>query len=445
MTNQPDNPEILATEQALVPEPAAAVEPAATVEPELAPVFAPVEPGLAEPAADAVEEPVYTQHPLSGEAVEEGPAALPEPVLEAMVNPVQPPTETLELPSAPEPAADEAPVDEPVSEPAVDTAEPAVAVGEPESEPVAVAEPTAEPVQDIEATAANEPAAVPEPAVVPAPEASAEPKLPIKTRDDAADLSPFSVIVSQVYDGPLDLLLDLIRKQDIDIYDIPIARITSQFLAYVNQLKATDVDVAGEFIYIASLLIHIKSKMLLPRAAAGPDDAAEDPRRELVERLLEHERFKNAAQMLQQKQMLEAATWSNPGFREFAGDAAAEPEIAADTVDLVRIFRDILERARRRPVFSVDEDSVTVGQMMQFLARRLTMEDKPVALRRLLSHSRSERALVAMFLALLELVRLQAVLLRQDRAFSEIFIKKHTAFDAVMNEGLSNTPSDEWR
>jgi segregation and condensation protein A len=331
------------------------------------------------------------------------------------------------LPSAPEPAADEEPVDEP------------------ESEPVAVTEPTAEPVQDIEATAANEPAAVSEPASTTAPEAAAEPKLPIKTRDDAADLSPFSVIVSQVYDGPLDLLLDLIRKQDIDIYDIPIARITSQFLAYVNQLKATDVDVAGEFIYIASLLIHIKSKMLLPRAAAGPDDAAEDPRRELVERLLEHERFKNAAQMLQQKQMLEAASWSNPGIREFKDDAAAEPEIAADTVDLVRIFRDILERARRRPVFSVDEDSVTVGQMMQFLARRLTMEDKPVALRRLLSHSRSERALVAMFLALLELVRLQAVLLRQDRAFSEIFIKKHTAFDAVMNEGLSNTPSDEWR
>ncbi len=144
--------------------------------------------------------------------------------------------------------------------------------------------------------------------------------------------------VGQVYDGPLDLLLDLIRKQDIDIYDIPIAKITAQFLAYVNQLKASDVDVAGEFIYTASLLIHIKSKMLLPRAPAGPEDAAEDPRRELVERLLEHERFKNAAQMLQQKQMLEAATWTNPGVREFKDDAAAEPEIAADTVDLVRIF-----------------------------------------------------------------------------------------------------------
>ncbi len=265
-----------------------------------------------------------------------------------------------------------------------------------------------------------------------------------KAAAEEAEPFPFSVTVGQVYDGPLDLLLDLIRKQDIDIYDIPIARITAQFLAYVNQLKAGDVDVAGEFIYMASLLIHIKSKMLLPRAPAGPEEAAEDPRRELVERLLEHERFKNAAQMLQQKQMLEAASWTNPGVREFKEDAAAEPEIAADTVDLVRIFREMLDRARNRPILNVEEDSVTVGQMIQFLVRRLSLEDKPVSLRRLLSHTRSTRALVATFLALLELVRLQAVLLRQDRAFSEIFIKKHTGFDAVINEGLSGA-RDDWR
>src|SRR3954471_14649403 len=254
----------------------------------------------------------------------------------------------------------------------------------------------------------------------------------------------FNIMVDQVYDGPLDLLLDLIRKQDIDIYDIPIAKITAQFLAYVNQLKAGDVDVAGEFIYTASLLIHIKSKMLLPRAPSGQDDAAEDPRRELVERLLEHERFKNAAQMLYEKQMLEAASWTNPGIREFKDDVNAEPEIAADTTDLVRIFRDILERARTRPMFNVQEDSVTVGQMIQFLGRRMMLEDKPVSLRKLLSHTRSERALVAMFLALLELVRLQAVLLRQDRAFSEIFVKKSTGFDAVMNEGMNNV-RDDWQ
>jgi segregation and condensation protein A len=273
----------------------------------------------------------------------------------------------------------------------------------------------------------------------PAKSAPAKPK----KQEDQPDQSPFSVTVGQVYDGPLDLLLDLIRKQDIDIYDIPIAKITAQFLAYVDKLKATDMDVAGDFIYTASLLIHIKSKMLLPRSPSGPDDAADDPRRELVERLLEHERFKNAAQMLQQKQMLEAATWTNPGVREFKEDAAAEPEIAADTVDLVRIFRDILDRARKRPTFNVQDDSITVGQMIQFLTRRLSMEDRPLSLRKLLSHSKSQRALVAMFLALLELVRLQAILLRQDRAFSEIFIKKSTGFDNVVNEGLATT--DEWR
>ena len=257
------------------------------------------------------------------------------------------------------------------------------------------------------------------------------------------DQSSFSVLVGTVYDGPLDLLLDLIRKQDIDIYDIPIARITQQYLNYVETMKGFDVDVAAEFIYTASLLIHIKSKMLLPRDPDAPA-TEEDPRLELVNRLLEHERFKTAAQMLLQKQQIEDAVWSNPALKEFQNAEGAEPEMAADTVDLVRIFRDILERARNRPVIDLEEDSVTVGQMLQFLARRLTMEDKPVALRRLLQHTRSERALIAMFLALLELVRLQAILLRQDRAFSEIFIKKHTGFDALMNEGLSSA-RDDWR
>jgi segregation and condensation protein A len=265
-----------------------------------------------------------------------------------------------------------------------------------------------------------------------------------KNQAEEAQAFPFSVTVGQVYDGPMDLLLDLIRKQDIDIYDIPIARITAQFLGYVEKLKSTDVDVAGEFIYMASLLIHIKSKMLLPRADAGPDEASEDPRRELVERLLEHERFKNAAQMLQQKQMLEAASWTNPGMREFKDDVGADAEIAADTGDLARVFAGILERIRTRPVLNVEEDSVTVGQMIQFLGRRLTMEDKPVSLHRLLGNTKSQRALVAMFLALLELVRLQAILLNQDRNFSEIFIKKHTEFESVISE-ISTRAQDDWR
>jgi segregation and condensation protein A len=304
-----------------------------------------------------------------------------------------------------------------------------------------VPEPPAEPATEAPAPAQQ---------TLPLPEPTAEQKTAekvaaaLKARGQDADQSPFSVIVSQVYDGPLDLLLDLIRKQDIDIYDIPIAKITAQFLAYVDRLKASDMDVAGEFIYTAALLIHIKSKTLLPRSPAGPDDAGEDPRRELVERLLEHERFKNAAQMLHERQVLEAASWTNPGVREFKEDENAEPEIAADTTDLVRIFREILDRARNRPILDVQEDTVTVGQMIQFLARRLNMEERPVALRRLLSHTKSERALIAMFLALLEMVRLQAILLRQDRQFSEIFIKKHTGFEAAMNQGLADA-RDDWR
>jgi segregation and condensation protein A len=269
-------------------------------------------------------------------------------------------------------------------------------------------------------------------------------KTPADLKKEAANVSPFSVSVGQVYDGPLDLLLDLIRKQDIDIYDIPIAKITAQFLAYVENLKQTDIDVAGEFIYTASLLIHIKSKMLLPRTPAEAGESeSEDPRRELVERLLEHERFKNAAQMLAQKQQIENATWSHPQIGEFRDAEGTEPEIAADTVDLVRVFREVLERARTRPVLDVDEDTVTVGQMIEFIRRRLVMEDKPVALRRLLANTTSERSLIAMFLALLELVRLQAVLLRQENNFSDILIKKNADFESVLNARLSQA-HDDW-
>src|SRR5437660_9282246 len=128
---------------------------------------------------------------------------------------------------------------------------------------------------------------------------------------------PFAVSVGQIYEGPLDLLLDLVRKQDIDIYDIPIAKITAQYLGYVENLKHLDVDIAAEFIYMASLLIHIKSKLLLPRDPDAPPGEQEDPREELVQRLLEHEKFKNAAQMLMQKQQIEDAIVSNPSLKEF--------------------------------------------------------------------------------------------------------------------------------
>jgi len=255
--------------------------------------------------------------------------------------------------------------------------------------------------------------------------------------------SPFAVSVGTVYEGPLDLLLDLIRKQDIDIYDIPIARITAQYLAYVEKLKELDVNVAAEFVYMAAVLIHIKSKMLLPRDPAAASEIEDDPRTELISRLLEHEKFKSAAQMLLQKQQLEEAVRSNPAIHEFMDAEGTDPEIAAEVIDLVKTFQQILDRARSRPMIQVDEERVTVGQMIDYLRRRLALEDRPIRLKQLLRNVNSQAVLVCMFLALLELVRLQAVQLRQDRLFGEIVLRKHTGFDAIMAQQAA--VRDDWR
>ncbi len=277
----------------------------------------------------------------------------------------------------------------------------------------------------------------------PVPEKQPRKLAPAPSKEEASQ-SPFLLTVGQVYDGPLDLLLDLIRRQSIDIYDIPIAQITRQFLAYTETLKQTDVDSAGDFVYTASLLIHIKSKMLLPREVSGmAAGEADDPRRELVERLLEHERFKAAAQMLLQKQQIEDATWTMPGIREFKEQATADREIAADTSDLVRVFSEILDRLRKRPVLNVDEDTVTVAQMIEYTKRRLMLEDRPTSLRRLLQTTRSQQSVICMFLALLELVRLQAVLLRQTDGLGDILIKKTAQFDDVLAH--AERMRDDWR
>jgi segregation and condensation protein A len=263
-----------------------------------------------------------------------------------------------------------------------------------------------------------------------------------RSRNQESDF-PFSVTVGDVYEGPLDLLLHLIRKQDIDIYDIPIGRITAQYLAYVEKLRELDVNVAAEFIYMAAVLIHIKSKMLLPRDPAAASDAQDDPRAELVNRLIEHEKFKAAAQMLMQKQQIEDAILSNPALKEFRDAEGTEPELAADVIDLVKTFQQILDRARNRPMIQVDEETVTVGQMIEYLRRRLSLEDRPIRLKQMLRNVESRQALVCMFLALLEMVRLQAIQLRQDRLFGEILLRKHVGFEAVMAEQAA--VRDDWR
>ncbi len=245
------------------------------------------------------------------------------------------------------------------------------------------------------------------------------------------------------YEGPLDLLLDLIRKQQIDIWDIPIARITQQYLDYMQQAVELDVELGAEFIVMAATLIHIKSRMLLPRdpELAKLNGEDEDPRRELVERLLEHERFKSAAEMLQQKRLIEENVWSNPQIRAFLD--GEEPGLAVTIFDLVATFQAVLERAKNRPAFQVNHESVTVAGMIEYVKAVLLARPKNelIPARELFEQQRSLRAMICVFLAILELVKLQAIVLVQKTPFGEIRVRRHPRFEEVI--ASENTPDVE--
>jgi segregation and condensation protein A len=272
---------------------------------------------------------------------------------------------------------------------------------------------------------------------VPNPEApaggdpGADPALPRRVTQAGEPLPPVKV---EVYEGPLDLLLDLIRKQEINIYDIPIAKITQQYLAYLHLLEEWDIDVAGEFIFMAATLIHIKSRMLLPPDPTAPPEELEDPRAELVHRLLEHEQFKSAAQMLQEKRMVEEATWSRPaGLGEFA-EGMEEPGLAVSTFDLIAAFREILERAKKRVPLEIRREEVTVKQMIEHVKKVLMERQGPVPLEDLVVGYIWRQALIALLLALLELVRLRAIQLRQKGLFAPITIARSKRFEEIMSQ-----------
>jgi segregation and condensation protein A len=241
--------------------------------------------------------------------------------------------------------------------------------------------------------------------------------------------SPYHIHLP-VYEGPLDLLLELIRKQEMDIHNIAIAKITEQYLDYLHQLEKLDIDVSADFIYMAATLIHIKSKMLLPvDPLAGPEDQA-DPRADLVHRLLEHEKFKNAAQLLYQKQQIEAHVWSHPDRTLYTGDAV-EGELVVSLVDLVKTFQQVLERRKEVEKFELRHDSVSIAEMMNLLRDRLLMTDLPVSLIEFFGTCETRNAMIVALLAVLEMVRMQAVILVQDEAFGDIGLRKHKMFDAV--------------
>jgi segregation and condensation protein A len=236
----------------------------------------------------------------------------------------------------------------------------------------------------------------------------------------------------EIYEGPLDLLLDLIRKQQINIYDIPIAKITQQYLEYLRLLEEMNIDVAGEFILMAATLIYIKSRMLLPPDPNAPPEEQDDPRTELVHRLLEHEQFKNAAQMLQSKRIVEDATWTQPGIGEFV-EAEDEPGFTVTAFDLISVFREILERAKKRPQLEIRREEVTVAQMIEHVKEILMASSRPVPLDQLMAGYESRQALIALFLALLEMVRLHAILLRQKDLFASILVHRHKRFEEILS------------
>ncbi len=247
-----------------------------------------------------------------------------------------------------------------------------------------------------------------------------------------------------VYEGPLDLLLDLIRKQEVDIYDIPIATITRQYLDYIRALEELDINLGGEFILMAATLIHIKSKMLLPPDPEEIRDGNEiDPRDELVQQLLEHEKYKNAAEMLHQKVIIENATFSKSEIQQWM-DEAGEPEVAVTLYDLVMTFRSVVERAKLRTPMEIAHDEMTVGQMIEHLRMLFERSGKPILLTQIFESYTTRRALVVTFLALLELVRLKAIQLTQKETFGLIFAQKKENFEnAVAHLSSSFVESDD--
>jgi segregation and condensation protein A len=259
-----------------------------------------------------------------------------------------------------------------------------------------------------------------------------------------APISPLTFRLDQ-YEGPLDLLLDLIRRQQIDIRNIPIATITSQYLAYLDQAREMDLDIGAEFVFMAATLIHIKSRLLLPTdpALKKEGEAAEDPREELVQRLIEHERFKNAAEMLQQKRIVEENVWSNPQMKQFISEDD-DPGLAVSLFDLIKAFGDVLERIASRPVYEIRDEEISVSDMVRHVRSLLeaTRKDKPLFILQVMEMQRSRRAMICLFLAVLEMVKTQTVEILQADMFGEIALAKGHRFDDSSAEPLNAIEED---
>ena len=217
------------------------------------------------------------------------------------------------------------------------------------------------------------------------------------------------------FEGPLDLLLYLIRQEQVNIYDIPIARITDEYLRYLNLMQELDLTVAGDFLVMAAQLIEMKSRMLLPRDPLAEEEEVLDPRTELVNRLLEHEKFKAAAEMLWSRATVERAVFKRAEIETDTNN----PEVAVGLFDLLRVFQEILARHKEEILLEIEREEVTMADMIERL-RNMVRSAGELNVMKFFERARSRRELVVAFLSVLELVRLSEITLVQRETFGEI-------------------------
>ncbi len=242
----------------------------------------------------------------------------------------------------------------------------------------------------------------------------------------AEEWDPLHVKVP-VYDGPLDLLLDLIKKNEMNVYDIPVAEITKQYLEYLQGMKQLDLEVAGEFIVMAATLIYIKSKMLLPAEKEGEEDEGGDPRAELVRKLLEYQAFKEAAKELGLLQTERGKMFTRQITDYYLGEIGPE-DVGVDTFsanffDLVVAFQNILAKKEGPRQHEVFEEIISIEEKM-IQIQALLEEKKSASFNDLFPERWTRNELIATFLAVLELVRTRFAWVRQEKQFGEIMIEK---------------------
>ncbi len=227
-----------------------------------------------------------------------------------------------------------------------------------------------------------------------------------------------------IFEGPLDLLLYLVKKDDLNVYDIPIAEVAEQYLAYLELMRLLDLNIAGEFLVMSATLMQIKSRMLLPRDEAIKEQEQEDdPRQELVQRLLEYQRFKEIASELRQREQKQQEQFRRrPGIVPL-GTANKPDEVyfEANIFDLINAFTDALKEVPRELFYEVIKDEFTVDQKIHDIFH-LLLNQEALVLAKLFSQAKNKLEIIATFLAVLELIRLKEIIVRQKGLFGEIEI-----------------------